>query len=633
MNTKNTPDVWERMKLQLRPGDNLIARTKAAARIKRAKWKPCSAAFSHHSFLRPVMIGAAVCAAAAVIALPVLFAASRGENILSAAGSLSSEESASMSAHTIDYSELKLPEGGELVLPDDAISTPTDTMDIVDFKESCLKQADLVAEATVTKAELRTYTIPSKFIPQSYSTLLYTLRVERIFHADASLDDPQELTVEVLCYTCKGELLYPLKEGHRYILPIADNGPMAHHTIQTEDGQVLSADTANEYPYSLVYPFLPSIEVTRDGKYLFPDAWKSLRADDALPVTGGEAEGLLLRNGEAFLPAFQELIGQYILSPEREQNIREDYFRTLPENERPDSPNSVMIYDYGGTYEGAELVLVAKTGTGFDCVLEGFSIAGYSFRMPYPGYRLHSGSSFYEIEEAYEKGIITEKSLRELQRRYGTESTTTAFAANGTTGTTQADRPPQNHTTTETVFPNTTSKIRTTPTTCFYGSASIMEFSTLAEYKEALLSLSNKEALYQAFLKSAKISHLSLNESEFEMLLTDRYFILPILPAGSALSKAEFLANGTSDFYVTLSDGNTIRFTCWHGKKELWSPEDSKKTSIDNSQGFSIVHDHVQYAFPVDDTKIDMNYGFYTWKVGDYFCRMRETLSTHTRRF
>ena len=28
MNTKNTPDVWERMKPQLRPGDDLIARTR-----------------------------------------------------------------------------------------------------------------------------------------------------------------------------------------------------------------------------------------------------------------------------------------------------------------------------------------------------------------------------------------------------------------------------------------------------------------------------------------------------------------------------------------------------------------------------------------------------------------------------
>ena len=107
------------------------------------------------------------------------------------------------------------------------------------------------------------------------------------------------------------------------------------------------------------------------------------------------------------------------------------------------------------------------------------------------------------------------------------------------------------------------------------------------------------------------------------MLLTDRYFVLPVLPAGSTLSKVEFLCNGTTDFYVTLSDGNSLRFTCWHGKKELWPPENSKKTSMNNAHGLSIVHDHVQYAFSFDDTTIDMNYGFYTWKVGDYFCRMR----------
>ena len=46
-------------------------------------------------------------------------------------------------------------------------------------------------------------------------------------------------------------------------------------------------------------------------------------------------------------------------------------------------------------------------------------------------------------------------------------------------------------------------------------------------------------------------------------------------------------------------------------RKNREFPEGSKKTSMNNAHGLSIVHDHVQYAFPVDDTIIDMNYGFY----------------------
>ena len=608
------------MKPQLRPGDDLIARTKAAARIKRAKWNPRSAASPHGFPLRPVMIGTAVCAAAAVIALPVLFAASRRGNILSAAGSLSSEESGSAAAHTIAYSELKLPEGGEFVLPEGAAGIPIETLDIPKFHETDAINADFIIDAVVTDGEFVTRT---DSFGVSYTSLIYSLEARSFGKIGGGTVAPPK-KAEVPCYTMNGKLYQSLKKGHRYVLFLSDS-------------ETISGDAQRENRYTLFNPFIPSIEITDEPvntqKYIFPgDFWESLCTEDALRITGGEWEDLYLRSGSnGFWTELLNLLDRYYilkhhqtetLSEEKRQKIKEDYFNALPKEERPNSPEGIMIYDYCGVYEGAELVLVAKTETGFECMLEGFSIDGYSFRMPYPGYRLHSGSSFYEIAEAYKQGIITEKSLRELQRRYGTESTTTPSTSEAITSTTPADRPPRSTTTTEAALSNTTSERQATPTTCFYGSASIMKFSTLAEYKEALLPLSNKEALYQAFLKSAKISHLSLNESEFEMLLTDRYFILPVLPAGSTLSKVEFLCNGTTDFYVTLSDGNSLRFTCWHGKKELWSPEGSKKTSMNNAHGLSIVHDHVQYAFPVDDTIIDMNYGFYTWKVGDYFCRM-----------
>lgn len=41
-----------------------------------------------------------------------------------------------------------------------------------------------------------------------------------------------------------------------------------------------------------------------------------------------------------------------------------------------------------------------------------------------------------------------------------------------------------------------------------------------------------------------------------------------------------------------------------------------------NLHGLSIVHDHIKDTVPANDALLEMNYGFYTWKIGDYSCRM-----------
>lgn len=88
-------------------------------------------------------------------------------------------------------------------------------------------------------------------------------------------------------------------------------------------------------------------------------------------------------------------------------------------------------------------------------------------------------------------------------------------------------------TTTESSFYNTTtgktattmSDSITTTTIHVDGLASVMNFSTLEEYKNKLLSMSNRNALSQAFLNASEYGVYSFGESHFEMLLNDQYFL------------------------------------------------------------------------------------------------------------
>ena len=124
----------------------------------------------------------------------------------------------------------------------------------------------------------------------------------------------------------------------------------------------------------------------------------------------------------------------------------------------------------------------------------------------------------------------------------------------------------RNATTTESSFHNTNNEKTTTTmtgsitttTTHVDGPASVMSFSTLEEYKNRLLSMSNSNALSQAYINAPAYGAYSYEESNFEMMLNDHYFLLPLLPAGSSLQKAEFLGNGTTEFTATFWNKNSI---------------------------------------------------------------------------
>lgn len=179
-----------------------------------------------------------------------------------------------------------------------------------------------------------------------------------------------------------------------------------------------------------------------------------------------------------------------------------------------------------------------------------------------------------------------------------------------------------NATTTESSFHNTNNEKTTTTmtgsitTTTIHvdGPASVMSFSTLEEYKNRLLSMSNSNALSQAFLNASEYGAYSFDESNFEMLLNDHYFLLPLLPAGSSLQKAEFLGNGTTEFTATFFGKNSIYFVCRHNKQVLGEIENAARTTFVNSRGLTIYHDHVRDA--------GASYGFYTWQEDGYYCRM-----------
>ncbi|GEM_PF-7071283 len=153
--------------------------------------------------------------------------------------------------------------------------------------------------------------------------------------------------------------------------------------------------------------------------------------------------------------------------------------------------------------------------------------------------------------------------------------------------------------------------VETTGTTISDGFESALRFSTLADYKETLLTLTDSEKIYQTLKEASDYGEVSYDKNDFEMLLVDRYFLLPVLPEEASLLQAEFMGYGGSEFTIQLSDGCTVYLLYWHNKQERDKIENAEMRTWTNARGISIRDEQTSF------------HGYYTWKEGEYSCRMQ----------
>ena len=150
-----------------------------------------------------------------------------------------------------------------------------------------------------------------------------------------------------------------------------------------------------------------------------------------------------------------------------------------------------------------------------------------------------------------------------------------------------------------------------------------MNFSTLEAYEQKLRTFSTREALIQALQEAAESPEVVPKDEEFEMLLHDRYFLLPVLPDGCTVTSASFYiggdwsGGGMSEFTVKLASGEDVFFFYCHKKREFGVVEYTDRTTLTNTRGLSVIHEHIVY-----DNMPGAEGGYFTWKEDGYPFRM-----------
>ena len=181
--------------------------------------------------------------------------------------------------------------------------------------------------------------------------------------------------------------------------------------------------------------------------------------------------------------------------------------------------------------------------------------------------------------------------------------------------TSSVPAPESTTTTAKTTEMSTTTSTRTTSNCQLFKPEdypSGLKFTSFEEYKNTMLTLTDKDTLYQAFADATKYDVFKYAEAGFETLLTDRSFLVPILPKGSSLKEAYFTSIGHSEFDVYLENGETVYFLCYHSEQEPSRlTRYAERTSFVNSRGITVEHEwHTTGT----------SSGQYVWLEGDNYC-------------
>ena len=187
----------------------------------------------------------------------------------------------------IKYSDL-LFEDPVLVVAPEAVGEQSGK--IMPFTEDLLSESAAFIKGTVTE------------IAFENDKVIYTVLVSKVYGPSEGVDEGKSITVtnDLYTYTSLAGSVEKLQVDRTYLIPL---------TLREEEGKEV---------YSVLYPFAPQIQMTKDGQYLYPDHYTSLDAEEAKVVEMDTEEGygyygsMKLRDDESFEKDLEKLSETYL---------------------------------------------------------------------------------------------------------------------------------------------------------------------------------------------------------------------------------------------------------------------------------------------------------------------------------
>ncbi len=194
---------------------------------------------------------------------------------------------------TVLYSELNFADSIKIDAP---VALNEMQGKIAPFTENLLGESSAVIKGTVTKISFKEYQENGETQPTRQS-VVYEVKVDKIYYSNVSMTEGDTIIIEndLYTYTSLASSVEQLSTNRQYILSLNDN----------------------EEELSIIYPFAPQIEITEDGKYVFPDHWTTLINDKTKTVSMDGEDGfkyyseIKLREDADFEIDFQKLVDTY----------------------------------------------------------------------------------------------------------------------------------------------------------------------------------------------------------------------------------------------------------------------------------------------------------------------------------
>jgi len=218
---------------------------------------------------------------------------------------------------TVLYSKLNFAETTKIEAPV-AVNGMHDK--IAPFTEIIIGESSAVIKGTVTKIRFKeykfTYGDKGSEIQGIRESVIYEVKIDKIYYSTLSFKEGEVITIEndLYTYTSLANSVENLNTNRQYILSLYKNEGELFPAAET---QKVESTEKLESNLSILYPFTPQIEITKDGQYLFPDHWVKLINDKTKTVAMDVGEDLgyygemKLREDAEFEADFQKVVDLY----------------------------------------------------------------------------------------------------------------------------------------------------------------------------------------------------------------------------------------------------------------------------------------------------------------------------------
>ncbi len=161
---------------------------------------------------------------------------------------------------------------------------------IMPFTEELLTESAAFIKGTVTE------------IAFENDKVIYTVLVSKVYGPSEGVEEGKSITItnDLYTYTSLAGSVEKLQVDRTYLIPL---------TLREEEGKEV---------HSVLYPFAPQIQMTKDGQYLYPDHYTSLDTEEAKVVEMDTKEGygyygtMKLREDDRFEKDLEKLAETYL---------------------------------------------------------------------------------------------------------------------------------------------------------------------------------------------------------------------------------------------------------------------------------------------------------------------------------